>query len=144
MSQESSNQKSAGLLFVAAVVGWLVPGAGFIVLGRFWKGLCLLILIGGTFAAGAYVTNFRGIAFDDNQFYYVGRFGSGLLWFLSFTLLSPEPRGLVTARFYEAGTLYMSLAGLLNLFVLLNLPFKGPSRGKAVAPQSTETQSSPP
>lgn len=106
------------------VLGWLVPGLGHMFLGKWGKGLFIFLVLTLTFLAGMVLADFRGVTFDDNQFYFIGRYGSGLTLGLNLLVLSPVPRGLVTPRLYEVGTLYMSLAGLLNILVLFNLPIR--------------------
>jgi TM2 domain-containing membrane protein YozV len=108
----------------AFVLGWLIPGLGHMFLGRRGKGLFIFLVLTSTFLAGMLLADFRGVTFDDNLFYFLGRYGSGLTLGLNLIVVSSVPRGLITPRLYEVGTLYMSLAGLLNVFVLFNLPLR--------------------
>jgi TM2 domain-containing membrane protein YozV len=115
--------KALGRATTAAVLGWLLPGAGHLWLGRVRKGLVLGLLVSGTFVAGALLARGRTVTFDENPFYYIGQIGSGLTLGVTQTLASNGlPPVNSTARpEVDAGLLYMSVAGLLNLLLVLNL-----------------------
>jgi hypothetical protein len=104
-------------------LGWLLPGAGHMALGRFRKGLILFALIAGSFAAGGVLTRGRTVTFDENPFYHIGQIGSGLTLGVTTYLASDgtPPRTDSAQPQVDPGLLYMSVAGLLNLLVLLNL-----------------------
>src|SRR6185295_4408713 len=72
---------------VAFLVGWLVPGAGHVLLGRWKKGLFFFSILAATYAFGMSITGWRPVSFDDNPFYFVGQYGSGA------TLLIAKLRG---------------------------------------------------
>jgi hypothetical protein len=108
---------------VAFFVGWLVPGAGHVLLGKWKKGLFFFAILGVTYLFGMWISGFRTVTFDDNPFYYVGQFGSGV------TLLIAKFRGAEKAiirpgldpSWFDPGLLYVCVVGLLNLVVMLSL-----------------------
>lgn len=53
MARNGGNIRS--LWFVAALLAWLVPGAGHLCLGRTWRGAILFLTIGATFWTGVAV-----------------------------------------------------------------------------------------
>ncbi|HEV3027829.1 MAG TPA: DUF6677 family protein, partial [Planctomycetota bacterium] len=108
---------------VAFFLGWLVPGAGHVLLGKWKKGLFFFVILGATYLFGMWISGFRPVSFDDNPFYFVGQYGSGL------TLLIAKLRGAEKAiirpgldpSWFDPGLLYVCVVGLLNLVVMLSL-----------------------
>ncbi len=109
-----------GAAFLAA---WLVPGAGHALLGKWKKGLFFFGILGATYLLGMWIAGFRAVSFDDNPFYYVGQYGSGLAMLLARTV-SPEkayPRPGLPISWFDPGLLYVCVVGLLNVVVALNV-----------------------
>lgn len=106
---------------LAFALAWLVPGLGHVYLGKVKKGLFFFATLVLTYALGYVLADFRFVRFDDNPFYYVGRFGSGLIWLATWLIRDNGPRGVTPLQFYEPGLLYMCAAGLLNLVLVLNI-----------------------
>lgn len=129
---------------VAFFVGWLVPGAGHIVLGKWKKGLFFFGLLGATYLFGMWIAGFRPVSFDDNPFYFVGQYGSGV------TLLIAKLRGaekaIVGDRFhpswFDPGLLYVCVVGLLNLVVMLNTLDLKLAGAPAAAPEAKPSDAS--
>lgn len=146
---------------VAFFLGWLVPGAGHVLLGQWKKGLFFFLILGATYTFGMWIAGFRPVSFDDNPFYYVGQYGSGV------TMLIAKLRGAEKAvvgpslhpSWFDPGLLYVCVVGLLNLVVMLNLldakalgseapapaPAPAPAAAPATAPaaQPAPTQEKP-
>ncbi len=115
-----AGERRRGIAFLAA---WVFPGAGHLVLGKWAKGLFFFALLGGLYLAGLWIVGFRSVDWDENPFYYVGQYGSGLTW-LGGRVLFPEksfPLERPHLSWYDPGLLYVCCAGLLNLVVMLNL-----------------------
>jgi len=132
---------------VAFFVGWLVPGAGHVLLGRWKKGLFFFAILGATYLFGMWISGFRPVSFDDNPFYFVGQYGSGL------TLLIAKLRGAEKAiirpgldpSWFDPGLLYVCVVGLLNLVVMLSVLDAKALADAAGAPSpTTGAGSSPP
>ena len=108
---------------VAFFVGWLVPGAGHVLLGKWKKGLFFFLILAATYAFGMHIAGWRPVSFDDNPFYFVGQYGSGA------TLLIAKLRGAEKAvvsdrihpSWFDPGLLYVCVVGLLNLVIMLNV-----------------------
>jgi hypothetical protein len=116
-------RKDLGRAVVGVALGWLIPGAGHAWLGRARKGLVFFVLIAGTFAAGCLLAHGRTVTFDENYFYHIGQIGSGMTLGVTQWLASDglPPRNDSARPEVDPGLLYMSVAGLLNLLLLLNL-----------------------
>jgi len=106
---------SQGFVYLALIAGWLVPGAGHLLTGRWVRGLLLFVSIAAMFWLGIamqgklYVPN-TGDVLDMLGF--VGDFGNGLFYALGRILdLGQVPVQLVTADY---GTKFIVVAGLLN------------------------------
>jgi len=112
-------ERRRGAAFAAA---WVLPGAGHAVLGRWKKGLFFLGILGATYLAGMGLVGFRAVSFEDNPFYYVGQYGSGLLMLLARVISSekavPRPDD---PGWFDPGLLYVCVVGLLNVVVALNV-----------------------
>ena len=108
---------------LAFFVAWLFPGAGHMLLGKWKKGLFFFSILAATYLFGMWIAGFRPVSFDDNPFYFVGQYGSGL------TLLIAKLRGSEKAiireglnpSWFDPGLLYVCVVGLLNLVVMMNV-----------------------
>ena len=113
-------ERRRGLAFLLA---WALPGAGHVFLGKWKKGICLLLIMGATYLFGLWIVGFRAVSFEDNPFYYVGQYGSGAT-FLIARVLGVEkayPRPGIHPSWFDPGLLYICIVGLLNLVVMMNV-----------------------
>jgi len=120
----------------AILIAWLFPGAGHLVMGKWAKGCFFLGLLGGLWLAGLWIVGFKSVDWDENPFYFVGQYGSGMT-LLGAQVLFPAksfPREGLHLSWYDPGLLYVCCAGLLNLVVLLNLIDTKPPAPAAAAP----------
>jgi Family of unknown function (DUF6677) len=126
-------------------LSWFVPGLGHVVMGRWRKGLffaaALLFLQG----AGLWLCGGRVVAFDENQFYYVGQFGSGMTSLAGLLLTSDRPfRADLPLSWYDPGLLYVCVAGLLNLVLMMNVTdIKSAAPAKAAIPAPVAAEPEP-
>jgi hypothetical protein len=115
-------RKGERIKLVAFFVGWLVPGAGHVLLGKWKKGLFFFGLLGATYLFGMWIAGFRPVSYDDNPFYFVGQYGSGLTFLIA--KLRGAEKAVVGARihpsWFDPGLLYVCVVGLLNLVVMMN------------------------
>lgn len=72
--------RRTGFAFFAA---WFVPGAGHLILGRPVKALALFLILSTLYVTGLWLSGWKYVSFDDNPFYYVGQFGSGVTTLLA-------------------------------------------------------------
>ena len=104
----------------AAVLAWVVPGAGHFVLGRRQKGFLFLVLIVSTFVAGWIIGDCANVYFERGRWHMLAQSGAGLPAFLiGLGRDAPEPKATVMHDF-EIGTLYTMVAGLLNVLVVMD------------------------
>ena len=105
----------------AFLAGWILPGAGHLVLGRWKKGLFFLVLLSATCGFGLWLVDFRAVSFADNPFYYIGQYGCGALMLLSKSLDRSYIPANLPPSWYDPGLLYICVAGLLNVVVMMNV-----------------------
>ena len=108
-------------LIIAFILSWLIPGFGYLVLNKRIKAFLLFVSIILLVLAGIVTTDFRDIRFVDNPYYYVGRFGSGLIWGITIMLLHPQPNGIIPIQYFDIGHLYLCVADTLNLLIALSI-----------------------
>lgn len=106
---------------VALLAGWLVPGAGHILLGKWVRGLLLLISILAMFAIGVAL---QGKIYNPNTgepldiLNFVGDLGSGALYLLA-RLLGWGQAPVLTAV-ADYGSKFIVVAGLLNVIAAVD------------------------
>ena len=129
---------------VAAMLAWLIPGLGHIYQGRTAKGLLFMICILGTFFYGLLISDGRAVYAswqeDDKRLPYLCQLGAGLpalpALVQGFLVRNGKPPlfGGVMAppatpaqlsewyktlnRYFELGTVYTMIAGLLNVLAI--------------------------
>lgn len=104
---------------IAFFLGWFVPGAGHLLLGRPVKAAALFLILATLYVTGFWLSGWRQVSFDDNPFYYVGQFGSGVTTLLGQLLAEPKafPRDDLPPKWIDPALLYVCIAGLLNIVV---------------------------
>jgi hypothetical protein len=114
-----SQRRQAAAFFV----GWIFPGAGHFLLGRWGKGLFFFFVLAATYVFGLWVSGWHTVSFDDNPFYYVGQYGSGLTMLVGGLLGEPKafPRSDLPVRWFDPGLLYVCVVGLLNLVIMMSV-----------------------
>jgi hypothetical protein len=106
---------SPGFAYSALIVGWLVPGAGHLLTGRWVRGLLLFVSISAMFWLGIamqgrlYLPNTGDIL---DMLGFVGDFGNGLFYALGRIL--DLGHGAVQIATADYGTKFIVVAGLLN------------------------------
>lgn len=118
MAQSSKDSHFAYLL-VVGLAGWLVPGAGHLMLNEKKHAIIIFVTIALTFAAGLYIGSI-GV---------INPIGAKP-WYIAQVMNSPAVAliGRITAagnypvygRPNEIGQIYTSIAGLLNLLCIVN------------------------
>ena len=106
---------------LALLLGWLIPGAGHLLLGKWVRGLLLFAAIVGMYAIGLglvgkiYTPN-TGEMLDMLGF--VGQLGMGLLYMLARLLSWGASSATTTLNDY--GSKYLVACGLLNLIAAVD------------------------
>jgi hypothetical protein len=100
---------------VAPIVGWLIPGAGHILLKRYVRGVLLLVSVVAMFAIGL---GMHGRIYKPNGgdildiLGFVGDVGSGALYFLA--RIMEWGNNLAANAVADYGKTFLIVAGLLN------------------------------
>lgn len=110
-------------IILGVFISWLIPGSGYWLVGKPKTHLGTLILgcLSLLILTGMLLADFRDVRFADNPFYYAGRFGSGLTYFIAAFFLSSTPAGITHYQYFDIGHLYLCVAGALNIVVVLNI-----------------------
>lgn len=134
---------------LVALAAWLLPGAGYLLIGQRARGLAvgisilllfvLGLLIGGVRVIevpgfdgnGQRVRNMRLIQEVQEKPWFVGQILTGPVcmvggWFSIDLAHQRLPRS--HARVNEIGTLYTAVAGMLNLMAIIDSAYRGASR----------------
>jgi hypothetical protein len=107
----------------AFFLAWFVPGAGHLLLGRPVKAAVLFLILATLYVTGLWLSGWRYVSFDDNPFYYVGQFGSGVTTLLGQLFAEPKafPREDLPTKWIDPALLYVCVAGLLNIVVTVGV-----------------------
>jgi len=154
--------------YVALLLAWMVPGLGHVYQGRTGKGLLYAVCILGLFLVGLAMGDWRIVYWrwvsptantEAFCFNYLGQFWAGLAalpaliqstlkWYDRPSILwgfMAEPNqfdinGLYPrlGKFVEIGTLYTTVAGLLNILAMYDA-FDGPAYPAEDQPETVET-----
>jgi hypothetical protein len=115
-AKKSADSKANRLGYMALIAGWLIPGAGHLLLKRWVRGALILASISCMFVLGImmgarlYAPN---TADPLDMLGFLGDLGSGLLYLVGHGLgLGQAPVQVVTADY---GAKFVVVAGLLNL-----------------------------
>ena len=108
---------------ISFILAWSFPGLGHIYSGKFMKGLFFFAVLFSIYLFGLWLTNFRMVGYDDNPYYYVGQFGSGIMVLIgsSISFEKAFPRDGFPLSFFDPGLLYVCVAGILNYVVALSM-----------------------
>jgi hypothetical protein len=111
---------SQGFVYLPLIAGWLVPGAGHFVIGKWGRGLLLATAIIGMFALGIGMNGkIYANAHDILDILgLVGDLGNGLLYFLSRAMSWGADQVQITTGDY--GTRFIVVAGLLNVIAAVD------------------------
>jgi hypothetical protein len=121
MAQKSTTSKTSQLGYMALIAGWLIPGAGHLMLKRWGRGTLVLVSITCMFVLGImmgahlYAPNTADLL---DMLGFLGDLGAGLLYLIGHGLgLGQAPVQIVTADY---GAKFVVVAGLLNLIAAVD------------------------
>jgi TM2 domain-containing membrane protein YozV len=109
-----------GFTYLPLIAGWLVPGAGHFLLGKWVRGLLLAVSIISMFALGIAM---HGKLYSSAQdildlLGFVGDLGNGVLFVIGHVFgLGVDPVQVTTADY---GTKFIVVAGLLNVIAAVD------------------------
>jgi TM2 domain-containing membrane protein YozV len=115
---------------LAVILGWLLPGAGHILLGQRTRGLRVMAGILGLVCVGVLIGGVDAVDSVRDKLWYMAQLGAGPIVILVDALNQqvartlPQPEQFHTmglGHINAIGTLYIALAGLMNIVALLDL-----------------------
>ena len=115
MNAAAKQDLKQGFVYLPLIAGWLVPGAGHFLLGKWYSGALLAASILGMFAMGIEMQGklYSGAHDILDILGLAGDLGNGLLFFVGRILgLGAEQVQVTTADY---GTRFIVVAGLLNV-----------------------------
>ena len=129
---------------LVALAGWVVPGAGYFLIGQRTRGAVIGATCVAMFLAGVLIAGVRVV--DPPDLLGGGGWVARILqkpWFIGQALigpiglvaawighaLGPEHRA-ATARLGEIGTLYTAVAGMLNLLAIIDASHRAGNKGR--------------
>lgn len=121
----AAREKASGTAWAAGWLNWLVPGGGYLVLGRYGRGLLLggivYLLYASGLLLGGHLYGLHNVAESGALAYVFGLcdLGTGLLYLCSLWggIGLVDQASLATA---EYGNIFMMVAGLLNYLLALD------------------------
>lgn len=120
IAQRVPGEKSSLPAF-ALLAGWLIPGGGHFLIGKWKRGLLLFIAIMGMYGIGLslagkiYLPNFNEVL---DMLGFIGQFGMGLLYLLARAVGWGSAAALTTLNDY--GTKFLVACGLLNFIAAVD------------------------
>ena len=120
---------------IVAIVNWLIPGSGYLLLGQFARGLTIGLTILSLFVLGMLIGGIHVV--DPPSFQaihgnvvrtalekpaYIGQFFAGIIGIVSGWFGPSQP--VSHARANDIGTLYTAVAGMLNLLATIDSSYR--------------------
>jgi hypothetical protein len=116
-----SAARSSTVAYAALILGWLVPGAGHVLVKRPFRGLLLFLSITSMFVLGVAM---QGKLYSPNAgeilniLGFIGDLGAGLLYIVAHAL--DYGRAAVQVATADYGTKFAVVAGLLNFIAAID------------------------
>lgn len=104
----------------AVLLGWLVPGAGHISQGRVARGVFCFVLITGMFVLGCLLAEGTNLDRTRHFYYWAGQTLLGPMAFVAEFVSGPWVMEM-RPRYSDAGVMLASVAGVLNVLLLLDV-----------------------
>ena len=115
-----AKQTQQGFVYLPLVAGWLIPGAGHFILGKWIRGAILAVCIIAMFILGLAMQGKLYTSAQDilDMLGVAGDMGSGLLYFISRAMgLGGQP---VQTTVADYGRWFIVVAGLLNIIAAVD------------------------
>ena len=101
--------------------GWLIPGLAHGLLGKPGKAVLFGVLIIGTFVGGMALSDFDNVYYEDYRWSALAQAPAGIVAYVGTRLRDPDTElAAEQTPQFKVGVLYTSVAGLLNLLVILD------------------------
>lgn len=128
LAEAGLRESAPGFAWMAGVLGWLVPGLGHFVLGRWARGLILGGAVWAMFIAGLWLGGhlfpLAGQRDDGTSFLFqvppvIANVGTGALYLFCY-LTQTGFTDQASRATYEYGNTFLLVAGLLNYLIMLD------------------------
>lgn len=122
---------------LSALFGWLIPGAGHLSQGRKARGLLAFVLVVGLFFLGCYLAEGTNLNRSRHFYYWAGQSFLGPIAFIA-EHIHGQPRLTERVAYADAGVVVSSIAGMLNVLLLLDVYGFGEARllGRPIATEA--------
>ena len=125
---KKDNTYNLFILVLAGAAAWVVPGAGYWVLGDKRRALVVCVTVVLTFCLGLYIGSIGVIDSVHAKPWYVAQLMNGPAVIPIAKHVARTNSYPVYARPAEIGQIYTSIAGLLNLLCIVNAVYMAHSR----------------
>ncbi len=129
---------------LAMLLGWLVPGAGHLLIGEKSRGCIFLIAIALTFWTGVAIGGVKNtVNREQRTLWFLGQIGAGghtlatMAW-SRYLQAEPDqtPESLIAyGRAEEVSVVYTAICGMLNILILLDLSARLERSGSPAVPR---------
>jgi hypothetical protein len=112
--------------WIPAIIGWFVPGAGYIKLGHYKRGIIIGVVIWSMFIIGLVSggATYPGIDIKQGMLLYVihilAATGNGLGYLISLGFAANPPQNVAAWSTFEYGGRFLEVAGLLNYLAAID------------------------
>ncbi len=106
-------------LIIVTLAGWLIPGAGYMLLGEKKRAIIIFIAITLTFTIGIYIASIGVIDYVNAKAWFVAQVLNSPLVIILGSISAASDYS-IYGRTYDIGQIYTSIAGLLNLLCIVN------------------------
>jgi TM2 domain-containing membrane protein YozV len=116
----AGKKSEQGFVYLPLIAGWLIPGAGHFLLGKWVRGMLLAVSIVAMFVLGLAMQGriYTSVQEILDMLGVAGDLGSGLLYVLSrMAGLGAQP---ITTTVADYGTKFIVVAGLLNVIAAVD------------------------
>ncbi len=104
---------------VSGIAAWFIPGLGYLVLGQKKRAVVVFVTLAATFLLGIFIGSIGVIDPVTSKPWYVAQIlNSPLVSIIGHTTESGQY--MVYGKPYTIGQIYTSIAGLLNMLVIIN------------------------
>jgi hypothetical protein len=121
IAQRTPGEQKSSIPILVLLLGWLIPGAGHLLLGKWVRALLLFVSILGMFLIGV---GLQGKIYAPNtgdildMLGFAGQLGMGVLYVIARALSLGAPS--VVNAFGDYGTKFLIVAGLLNIIAAVD------------------------
>jgi hypothetical protein len=118
--KSASSAASSGFVYLPLIAGWLVPGAGHFLLGKWGRGALLAASVVGMFVVGLAMQGklFSNVHDILDLLGLVGDLGNGLLFLVGRVVGLGADQVQITSQ--DWGTRFIEVAGLLNVIAAVD------------------------